>query len=161
MDDEGAGFHHHFAEVRRVARAEIAAGHPIADHMCEMRAAYAEMFLNRRPVFLHGGGNHVKHPALVGELAFVVPVHRQQHRSDPLSCTAALLCDCPHLLLQLAQNLAADRVIDGAFGWKKPVDICAGHAQRLGNIGNRGFGIAQPAEQSLSDRADAVPGLIL
>ena len=144
----------------RVDRLEFAGLNPIAQDQLHDVAEGVLVCANIVPVVLDRDQHDVV-DALLGEQIFLVV--GQDFEDQPLEALGGGGLgprNRPGSFLDLRQAAMADRLDDGGLGWEEAVDIGRRHAKLGRNVGHRGLGKSQPAEQSLRGLHDPGAGIV-
>ena len=103
--------------------------------------------------------DHFVHAQFVGIQRRVHPVHGLDHVPKPGRGRSLAARDDLEGTLDLAHQALGDRLVDRLLGVKKAIHIGRAHPERLGDIGHRGFLIADLTEQPLGCFDDTAAGV--
>ncbi len=159
MTERDIGTHDQHGGFARVDRLEFAGLDAVAQDQLDRRA---HDFLVRHdgvPALLHRDHDDVINLLIFQKIFLVIGEHFEQQPLQPFARRAARARDRPHLVFELAKAALADGLHDRDFGREKAVDIGRRHAEFRGDVGDRGFGIAKPAEQRFGGFHDPRAGI--
>ena len=139
----------------RIDRLELAGLDAVAQDLFDHHADGLFVGADGVPAVLHGDQDDVVNPLVCQEIFLVIGEDFEEQPLDALGRRAARARHRPGLAVELAQAALADRLDDGVLGWEKPVDVGRRHLELGGDIGDRGLGEAQPAEQRIRRLHDA------